>query len=830
MGGSRDGAEPPTAIPSGPLRSGTRRHNRLLPARPGDSVDWPDWVSAEVRAAWRRQGVERPWRHQVEAADAAHAGRHVVITTGTASGKSLGYLLPILAATAPGPASSAAPGPAPFAAPSPPRGAVTGPAGQDSLFDTPDADTPDDAATVTSPTAGPALDPAANPWRRRTHTALYLAPTKALAHDQLRRCTALGVDRWRVATVDGDTPPDEREWARDYASLVLTNPDLLHHALLPQHARWRGLLQSLRYVVVDEAHRYRGVFGAQVAAVLRRLRRLAAHYGASPTFVLASATAGDAVRSAAALTGVAAEEFVLVDRDASVRGPIDVELWQPDDSADTLTAELLTTDVAADRQVIAFVASRRASETIALDAQAALARRGVVPARVEAYRGGYLASDRRRIEDDLQSGRLRAVAATNALELGVDIAGVDSVIICGYPGSRAALWQQAGRAGRRGNSATVRLVARRNPLDAYLLDHPDALFDGSQEVTALHPENPHVLAPQLAAAAQELPLTDADRSYFGAVGLELAARLAAGGQLRRRPGGYYWTRPERAAASIDLRAADGEAVDIIEEDTGRVLGYVDASTADRVVHPGAVYLHLGETYLCDDWLPGDREVFVRAARPGYLTQPQERSHVQIVAERERRVVGRGHLHLGEVEVTAQVTAYLRRDAATGQVWDSTPLDLPERRHRTTAVWWTLEADQLVDGLEPRSPGTERIAAAELRASPARLDAAAHAAEHVCVGLLPVFAPCDRWDIGGHSDPEHQSTGAVTVFVHDAQAGGTGFAERAYAVAADWLGAVYERLRDCDCDLGCPRCILTGCGSSRALGRAGATVLLRQLVT
>ncbi len=753
------------------------RHNRLLTARAGEPVDWPDWVDREVRAAWERRGIRRPWRHQVAAAALAHAGRHVVVTTGTASGKSLGYLLPVLAATF---------------------------SGQAPAF------------------VGRVSDRTGPGWRRRPHTALYLAPTKALAHDQLRAGEELGLDRWRIAAVDGDTPADERDWARDYASYVLTNPDLLHHSVLPAHARWRGLLQSLRYVVVDEAHRYRGVFGAQVAAVLRRLRRLAAHYGARPTFVLASATATDAVPTAAALLGVPAGDISLVDRDFSTRGSIDIRLWQPDGPAEDETAELLARSVAAGRQTIAFVPSRRLCEVVARRAREKLhgagwSGLGCDPdAAVEAYRGGYLATDRRRLEADLQSGRLRGIAATNALELGVDIAGVDAVILCGYPGSRAAWWQQAGRAGRRGRDAQVTLVAQRQPVDAYLLDHPETLFDAAVEATVLHPDNPFVLGPQLAAAAQELPITDTDQEFFGPAGLAMAEDLAHRGVLRRRPGGFFWTRPERAVDRVDLRAASGDSVDIVEEETGRVLGHVDAGSADQVVHPGAVYLHLGESYLCEELDVETGEALVRPARPGYLTQPQVRASLSIRHERLSRVLGAGRVHLGEVEVTAQVVGYLRRDEVTGQVWDATPLDLPEHRARTTAVWWTLEETALPAGTAAAMSET-------------RLDAGVHAAEHLSLGLLPVFAPCDRWDIGAASDIRHPDTEQITMFVHDQQAGGTGFAERGYAVAEDWIRAARDRVLSCACDLGCPACILSSCASSRALDKLTAADVLSLLL-
>ena len=747
--------------------AGSVRHNRLLAARPGERVEWPDWVDDEARSAYQRVGVPAPWRHQVEAAMSAHTGRHVVLSTPTASGKSLGYLMPIVAATY--------------------AGVI--PAG------------------VVDPGGGPG-------WRQRPHTALYLAPTKALAHDQMRTCTELGLDRWRIAAVDGDTSGEDRDWARDYATFVFSNPDLLHRSVLPAHTRWRGLLQSLRYVVLDEAHRYRGVFGAQVAAVLRRLRRLAAHYGARPTFVLASATVTDAAGSAAALLGVAPDDVDVVDRDSSARGSIEVTLRQPDGSAEDETADLLAELVAEGRQTIAFVPSRRLCELVARRAREQLevfGSSGMDARVIEAYRGGYLASDRRRLEADLQSGRLRGIAATNALELGVDIAGLDAVVICGYPGSRAAWWQQAGRAGRRGRNAQVILVARRLPLDAYLLEHPETLFDAPVEATVLHPDNPYVLGPQLAAAAQELPITDGDREFFGESGLALAAQLAHRGVLRSRPGGLYWTRPERAVDRVDLRSAGAPSIDIVEQETGRVLGHVDGSSADLVVHPGAVYLHQGESYLCDTLDRELGEALVRRARPGYVTQPQVETSLSIVAERGSRALGSGHIHLGEVDVASRVTEYLRRDEVTGQVWDATPLELPERVTRTVAVWWTLNSAVVSEEL------TE-----------ARLDAGVHAAEHVCLGLLPAFAPCDRWDIGAVSDIRHPQTEKITVFVHDQQAGGTGFAERAYEVADRWLQAARIRVTACSCELGCPACILSACGSSRALDKATAGDVLAQL--
>jgi DEAD/DEAH box helicase domain-containing protein len=747
------------------------------PAEPGSPGSWPSWISAEVVAAFAQRGIVAPWSHQVAAAEAAYAGSHVVLATGTASGKSLGYLLPVLAATHASPTHASQTPDGPTRAPVRPR-ATPGPA---SLM----------AEALLHPT--------------RPHTALYLAPTKALAHDQLRACTELGLPSWRVATLDGDTEPAARDWVREHAAYILSNPDMLHRSVLPNHARWAPVLRALRYVVVDEAHRYRGVFGAQVAAVIGRLRRLARHYGAEPVFVLASATSSNAREAAARLIGVAEGEIVVVDRNDSARAARELVLWQPETDTDEDAAQLLAELVATGRQTLAFAGSRRAAERMAMRA------RELAPKwPIEAYRGGYLAQDRRRIEAELQSGYLRGVASTNALELGVDIAGMDAVVIAGYPGTRAAFWQQSGRAGRAGRDALTVLVARFHPLDGYLIDHPETLVEAPVEATVLHPQNPYVLGPQLAAAAQELPLTSADTEFFGAGVPALAQLLERRGILRRRPNGWYWTGIHRAVDAINLRSAGGSSIEIIEAVTGRVLGSVDPITADTTVHPGAVYLHQGETYLCEELNAEDGEALVRAARPGYLTQPRRRTGVQVIAERRTIPQGAGELHSGQVEVHSQVTGYLRRDEITGTVWDETPLELPVRTLRTTAVWLTLEPT-LVDS------ALSRI----------QLGGGAHAAEHALVNLLPLFAPCDGWDVGGASAVAHPDTGQVTVFVHDAVVDGAGFAERAYDVADGWIRATWERLSACVCATGCPACVVSAaCGSgNQVLDKATAALLL-----
>ena len=735
-------------------------HHRA--AAPGEHAEWPLWLPADVVASITAAGVARPWRHQREVADLAFAGQHVAISTGTASGKSLGYLMPVMAATA-----------------------------------------------VADGVVGRLPDTVRTRLGARGHTALYLAPTKALAHDQVRASRALAPAGWRVTTLDGDSDESERRFARDFASYVLTNPDMLHRSVLPNHARWSRFLGALRYVVIDEAHRYRGVFGAHVAAVIRRLRRLCAQYGSDPVFLLASATSANAGESGGRLIGE--PSVAVVDVDTSARAARDVVLWRPVESLSRDTARITAALVDAARQTIAFVPSRKQAELTAVAAQDLVTTGG----EVASYRSGYLASDRREIERNLASGALAGVVATNALELGIDIAGMDAVVIAGFPGTLAAMWQQAGRAGRDGRDALVVLEAREDPLDVYLFDHPELVFDRPVEQTVLHPENPHVLGPHLAAAAQEAHLTPADARWFGPSMTPLLDQLVNQRLLRRRPAGWFWTRPERAVDAIDLRSLGGRPLDIIDRDSGRVLGQVDRAAADRTVHPGAVYLHLGDQWLVDDLRADENHALVHPARPGYYTQPRSLDDVRILREVERRPFGSGFVCRGEVELSSQVVGYLRRDEITHDVWDQTPLDLPVRTLRTQAMWWVVP-DEVITGL-----GLTQV----------QLSSAAHGAEHTAIGLLPLFAPCDRWDIGGLSTALHADTGLCTIIVHDGHPGGAGFAYRGFEVAHRWAQATLQLLGSCPCTDGCPACVVSPkCGNAnQMLSKPHARDLLAALL-
>ena len=754
-----------------PGREARLTHVEHVAARAARTTPWPSWVDPDVRRAYVERGVVEPWAHQVEAAGAAWSGQHVIVSTGTASGKSLAYQLPAL---------SAAHG------------------GRDR-------------------------------HGRRGAATLYLSPTKALAHDQLSSLLELGLPT-RIATCDGDSSRDERDWARAHAEYVLTNPDMLHRSILPGHERWAGFLSSLRYVVIDECHHYRGVFGAHVAHVLRRLRRVCAAYGATPTFVLASATTAEPALTASRLTGL---DVVAVTDDASPRGELTLGLWEPPltsftgengapvrRAASSETADLLADLVAEDVATLAFVRSRQGVEQVALTAAALLDE--VAPelrGRIASYRGGYLPEERRALEASLRSGEIVGLAATNALELGIDIHGLDAVLVAGFPGTRAALWQQLGRAGRGAQDALGLLIARDDPLDTYLVHHPEALLGQPVEAQVFDPDNPHVLGPHLCAAAQERPLTAADLPLFGPRAREVTLALTEAGLLRRRTAGWFWTDRRRAADLTDIRSAGGSAVSLVESGTGRVIGTVDGGRADGTAHTGAVYLHRGETWLVDE-LDLDERVatMTRCAPgfPGYTTSAREITDITITTERDHQDWGPCRLSFGDVEVSHQVVSYLKRRQPSGEVMAEELLDLPERALSTSAVWWTVPDDVLAAALPP---GID-------------LPGAAHAAEHCAIGLLPLFATCDRWDIGGVSTARHADTGLLTVFVHDGHPGGAGFAERGYRAARAWLTATREAIVSCSCPDGCPSCVQSPkCGNqNNPLDKAGAAALLGLLLS
>jgi DEAD/DEAH box helicase domain-containing protein len=751
------------------------RHVAELPARHGRQCPWPTWVEPDVLRAFTDRGIGSPWSHQVQAADLAHAGRHVVISTGTASGKSLAYQLPILNALA--------------------------------------------------------TDPRAR--------ALYISPTKALGHDQLRAAHTLTAAIPRLGDVaptayDGDSPAEVRRFARERSRWIFSNPDMVHLALLRNHARWAVFLRGLRYLVVDECHYYRGVFGSNVAMVLRRLLRLCARYSAhptaTPTVIFASATTAAPGATATELIGQTVQEIT---EDASPQGARTVALWEPAlrsdltgengapvrRSAGSEAARVMADLIAEGARTLTFVRSRRGAELTALAARARL--ENIAPELAEtvaSYRAGYLPEDRNALERALLDGQLRGLATTNALELGIDIAGLDAVVLAGFPGTVTSFWQQAGRSGRRGQGALVVLVARDDPLDTYLVHNPAALLDKPIERVVIDPANPYILGPQLLCAATELPLDDTEVRTLGAE--EVASRLVDDGLLRRRSGKYYPAPGVDPHPAVDIRGPTGGQIVIVESDTGRLLGTAGAGQAAASVHPGAVYLHQGESYVVDALDFDEGMAFVHGEDPGYATFARELTDIAVTGAGERRVFGSVTLGLVPVSVTNRIVGYLRR-RLTGEVIDFVELDMPPHTLATTAVMYTVTPEALHrNGIEPiQIPGS------------------LHAAEHAAIGLLPLVASCDRGDIGGLSTavgPEstQDSDGLPSVFVYDGYPGGAGFAEQGFRQASTWLGATAAAIEACECPSGCPSCVQSPkCGNgNEPLDKAGAVRVLRLVLS
>ncbi len=745
-------------------REGRLRHVHRIPARDASHSDWPSWVPDAVRGAYSSVGISRPWAHQVEAAELAHGGANVALATGTASGKSLAFGMTAL-------------------------------------------------ASIEQGTRAP---------DGRGATVLYLAPTKALANDQLRSLNELGLTWLRAATYDGDTPHDERAWVRQHGNYVLSNPDLLHHSMLPGHTAWAPFLRRLSVVIIDEAHTYKGVLGSHVSAVIRRLRRLCAHYGSQPVVFIASATMANADEAGGRLIGAPVHAIT---RDASPRPGMAIGFWEPplqrpsadDDgqarrSALAETADLLADCVVEGTQVLAFIRSRRGAEATALMTQDLLA--DVDPALVDqvaAYRGGYLPEERRDLERRLRDGSIRALATTSALEMGIDVSGLDVVITAGWPGTRASLWQQFGRAGRAGVPALGMFVARDDPLDSYLVHHPEVITDRDVEATVFDPGNRYVLAPHLCAAAAEVPLTeDLLEIQFGPTARSVVDELVQSEMLRKRPGGWFWTRRERATDLTDLRGSGGSAVRVVEEGTGRMLGTVDRGAAPSTVHAGAVYVHQGVTHVVTALDLDDAVATVVEQPVDYTTIARSTSDIRIVEVEESRTVANLTLCFGVVDVSSQVVSFQRR-RTTGESLGEELLDLPVQELRTRAVWWSMpESALLAAGIDA-----------------ADIPGAAHAAEHASIGILPLFATCDRWDLGGVSTACHADTGQPTVFVYDGYPGGAGFAEHGFTVAHEWLSATRATIAECDCESGCPACVQSPkCGNgNNPLDKALAVVLL-----
>jgi DEAD/DEAH box helicase domain-containing protein len=719
-------------------------------AREAVAEPFPDDLDPRVQSALVGQGITSLYRHQAEAWESAARGEHLIVTTGTASGKTLAFNLPVLDAIA--------------------------------------------------------RDPKTR--------VLYLYPTKALAQDQARSLQQLGVPKLRAAIYDGDTETEKRLQIRKWSNAILSNPDMLHVGVLPHHDRWGDVLANLRYVVVDEAHVYRGVFGSHVANVLRRLRRLAQAYGAEPQFLLASATIANPGELARSLLGL---DATVVSGDAAPRAERTICLWNPPVIDEELWlrasalgegAKLLADLVSRGLRTLCFTKSRKAAELIH---RFALERLGAgYEGRLSPYRAGYTPAQRRDIERRLVEGELLGVSATDALELGIDVGLLDAVVSVGFPGTVASLRQQWGRAGRRGHGLAV-LVASDDALDQYFMRRPDALLGRRVEAAILDHANPRILDGHVLAAAFEGPIAEADRETLGPEALERAAALP---ELRRTPTGFVWAGRDYPAARVALRSASPDPVLVVEAPTGSVLGTLERERACSAAHDGAVYLHLGEAYLVSALDLDAGTALVDRFDGDWYTQAKKETMTAIeAAMRTERRLGLD-LAFGRVSVTEQVVAYQRLSARDGKVLDLTPLDLPPSTFETEAIWFVPEPEQL--------SGLDRIP---------KLLGTLHAAEHALIALLPLWAMCDRWDIGGLSTNVHPQTERPTVFVYDGHPGGVGITERGFAAFEGWVGDTARMIEGCPCEHGCPSCVQSPkCGNlNDMLDKGGALELLRRML-
>jgi DEAD/DEAH box helicase domain-containing protein len=740
----------------------------LVPARPARYGDPERALHPEVLERLAARGAERLYVHQAEAIDRLRAGRSVALATGTGSGKSLCYQAPIAESVLAGDKS----------------------------------------------------------------TALLLFPTKALAHDQLRSLRSWLVPGMRAVAYDGDTPTEERPSLRRTANVVLTNPEMLHAGILPYHDRWATFLMRLRYVVVDELHTLRGIFGSHVAHLLRRLRRVCLRYGSEPTFCFASATIGNPAALAAELCGLPVDA---VDDDGSPRGPravalLDRPMVDPAEgqraSATAEVGGLLARFVAGGLRTIAFSPSRRSAELVARQAQRRLEDGAGAPlaGAVAAYRGGYLPEERRQLEKALSTGELLGVAATNALELGIDVAGLDAVILQGFPGTLASFWQQAGRAGRALQPSAAILVAGDDQLDRWYLGHPTELFTRSLEPAVINPRNPFVAEPHVGCAAYELPLAPDDPVLSATAGVsdgfreaidDAVRELVFADALKPRNGKMYWARPEAPAPQVGLRTGSSVEYRLYDGGSSRLVGTVDSARVFHVAHPGAIYLHQGRQYRVEHLDLDDAYALMAPIEVDEYTQPRHDIDIDIIGEDRQRPVGRSTLHLGGVEVTTTTVAYQRRRIGSGEVLETVDLTLPPRTLSTRAGWYTVPVEvALGAGLDVVS-----------------VLSAAHAAEHALIGMLPLFAICDRWDVGGVSMAVHPATGEPTIFVYDGYPGGAGIAELAFDAADRHLAAAHDVVAACPCEAGCPSCVQSPkCGNwNEFLDKRAAVALMRAML-
>ncbi|MCL4500086.1 MAG: DEAD/DEAH box helicase [Chloroflexi bacterium] len=730
-----------------------RSVNRIiLPAKPARYAEPEEPLAAEIVERLAGVGIKRLYAHQAQSLDLVRAGRHIIVTTGTASGKSLCFNLPVLEALL--------------------------------------------------------ADPKAR--------TLYLFPTKALAQDQLRSLSVLGLSQ--AATFDGDTPVEARSEIRKEGRLVLTNPDMLHRGILPSHKRWATFFMNLRFVVIDEAHALRGAFGSNVANVFRRLRRICAYYGSSPQFILTSATIANPGEHAAALTGL---DVAVVSGDGAPRGRKFFLLWNPPlldqvsgkrRSSSAEASAILASLVRQGLRTICFSKTRKSAELVFKHARDFLSDDADLAAAIAPYRAGYLPEARRQIERALFSGDLVAVSATNALELGIDVGTLDAAVINGFPGTITSAWQQAGRAGRREGDSIAVLIAGEDPLDQYYVRHPEYFFARNVEEAVVDLENAYINREHVACAAYELPLTDSDQAFFdGSLDTTIQA-LDEAGVIKRSSGKAFYAGRDFPAGNRSIRGSSGSEYRIIDE-TGRLIGTVDAERALFDVYPGAVYLHQGETYVIGELDLATHVAVASRSSVDYFTQLKVDTNLWIDRGVSKRDISVLEVSFGRVTVESAIIGFQKKLVGSGEALGFEALELPPLRFQTEAFWFTTPPG-LDIGLLPKA-----------------FAGGLHAVEHTAIALLPLHAMCDRWDVGGISTPLHHELDRPAVFVYDGYAGGVGIALRGFGRADGLLEAVLAHLRACPCDAGCPSCIQSPkCGNlNDPLDKGAAITILKHIL-
>ncbi|MFH1663161.1 MAG: DEAD/DEAH box helicase [Chloroflexota bacterium] len=738
-------------------------HIEHIPPRSASFAELDNPLPANLEESLKAKVLLPLYAHQAEAVNHVRQGKNVIVSTSSASGKSLCYNIPVI----------------------------------DKLLD------------------------------ETASCAIYLFPTKALAQDQLRSfadmfCPQL-VRFEQVATFDGDTPSMERSAIRKHARILLTNPDMLHFGILPNHRSWSRLLRHLEFVVIDEAHSYRGVFGSHVALVLRRLRRLCLLYGSSPRFICCSATINNPDKHAEKLVGL---PFKLVDNDGSPKGGKDFVFWNPPTindarsvrrSANSEAAVLFSELIRNDIRTLAFSRTRRLTELVASYSKKRLAE--ISPShvnRIKAYRAGYLPEQRRLIEHELFSGRLTGAVATNALEIGIDVGDLEATILTGYPGTIASTWQQAGRSGRRNDKSLSILIAFDNPLDQYFMRHPEFFFGKSFENAIINHQNPYILKAHILCAAWESPLSGNDDIFFGTGMAKQTDALEKQGALKQKRSHLYIS-PSICypAQDINIRATSGDNITLIDTSTNLPLETVELNNALFQLHPGAIYLHQGESYLVTNLDLTSHTAYAEPAKVSYYTIAKDITDLHIIKTTHKKKYGRINVCLGQVEVTTTISGFKKKAQFTEEVIGEEPLDLLPQQFPTIALWFDLP---------PAVIGS--LAKSELD-----LAGGLHATEHAAIAMLPLFAMCDRNDIGGVSTPFHPDTDKAQIFIYDGYPGGVGIAEKGYGLVRQLWQATLNTIAECPCREGCPGCIQSPkCGNNNEpLDKKAARMILEGLL-